>query len=169
WADVERFLRNPGDVLDELDGLAERETQGAIAEAEAITLARALEDLEQQRKQALNLNIRGRLPDAELEQTLDRIETDRTGLEARVAALEPSQAEIVPQEARDLLAEVRARLDAGLTDEQRQEIVRLLVGIVIHTEVGEDGKKSVRAVVTYRFPAPPAGVSTCTVTGSWQR
>jgi site-specific DNA recombinase len=166
WADVERFLRNPGDVLDELDGLAERETQAAIAEAEAITLARALEDLEQQRKQALNLNIRGRLPDAELEQTLDRIETDRTGLEARVAALEPSQAEIVPQEARDLLSEVRARLDAGLTDEQRQEIVRLLVGIVVHTDVGEDGKKNVRAVVTYRFPAV---LPTRRDTGSWQR
>jgi hypothetical protein len=69
-----------------------------IVEAEATTLARALSDLEQQRKQALNLNVRGRLPDAELDEILDRIETDRTGLQARAAALEPSQVEIVPQE-----------------------------------------------------------------------
>jgi hypothetical protein len=51
----------------------------------------------------------------------------------------------------NLLAEVRARLDAGLTDEQRAEIVRLLVGIVIHTDLAAP-KKSVRAMVTYRFP-----------------
>jgi site-specific DNA recombinase len=167
WADIEAWLRNPDDVIDELDGPGEREVQSAIAEAESITLARALADLEQQRKQAVNLNIRGRLPDPELDEILDRIDTDRASLQARVAALEPSQAEIVPQQAHDLLEEVRARLDEGLTDEQRQEIVRLLVGIVIHTEVGDDGKKSARAVVTYRFPAPPAGVSTCTGTGSW--
>ena len=152
WADVERFLRDPGDVLDELDGVAEREAQGAIAEAEAITLARALERLESQRKQALALNIRGKLSDGELDEELDRISRERTELEARVAALEPSRAEILPQEAHDLLAEVRARLDAGLTDEQRQEIVRLLARIVVHTETPPDGKKSVRAVVTYRFP-----------------
>jgi len=167
WGDVEAWLRNPGDVLDELDGQADREAQGAIIEAESITLARALDALERQRKQATALNIRGRLPDAELDAELDRIEHERLALQARVAALEPSQAEIVPQEARDLLADVRARLDEGLTDEQRQEIVRLLVGIVIHTEVGDDGKKTARAVVTYRFPAPPAGVSTCTATDSW--
>jgi site-specific DNA recombinase len=166
WADVERFLRDPGDVLDELDGVAERETQGAIAEAEAITLTRALDALEQQRKAAIALNIRGRLPDPELNDELDRIDGERTCLEARVAALEAPHAGIVPQEARNLLSEVRARLDAGLTDEQRQEIVRLLVGIVVHTDVGEDGKKTVRAVVTYRFPCV---VPTRTGTGSWRR
>ena len=163
WADVEAWLRNPGDVLDELDGHAEREAQGAIVEAESITLARALDALEAQRKQATALSIRGRLPDAELDAELDRISNERTALEAHVAALEPSQAEIVPQEARDLLTEVRACLGAGLTDEQRQEIVRLLVAIVIHTELGEGGKKSAKAVVTNRFPAV---VETFTGTGS---
>src|SRR5450759_522818 len=121
WDDIQAWLRSPGDVLDQLGGQADREAQGAIIEAESITLARALDALERQRKQATALNIRGRLPDAELDAELDRIDDDRRGLEARVAALEPSQAEIVPQEARDdLLAEVRARLDAGLTDERRQ-------------------------------------------------
>jgi len=75
-------------------------------------------------------------------------------------------AEIVPEEVHDLLAEVRARLDAGLTDEQRHEIVRLLVGIVVRTSIGDDGKKTANAVVTYRFPAV---VPTCTVTGSSRR
>jgi len=101
WDDVQAWLLNPGDVLDELGGQADREAQGAIIEAESITLARALDALERQRKQATALNIRGRLPDAELDAELDRIDGDRRGLEARVAALEPSQAEIVPQEARE--------------------------------------------------------------------
>ena len=164
WADVERFLRDPGDVLDVLDGRAEREAQGAIAEAESIILGRALAALEAQRKQATALNIRGRLPDADLDVELDRIDAERTELQARVAALQAPRAEIVPQEAHDLLAEVRARLDAGLTDEQRQEIVRLLASVVVHTEVGEDGKKTAKALVTYRFPC---GVPTCTATNSW--
>ena len=163
WADVERFLRHPGDVLDELDPTGEREGQAAIAEAESITLARALEALEGQRKQAIALNIRGRLPDGELDDELDRIQSERTALQARVAAPDPRVADVLPQEARDLLSEVRARLDAGLTDEQRAEIVRLLVGIVVHTGVGEDGKKTAKALVTYRFPCV---VPTRTGTGS---
>jgi site-specific DNA recombinase len=151
WADIERFLRDPGDVFDKLDGPAEREAQGAIAEAESITLARALEALESQRKQATALSIRGRLADGELDDELDRIDRERTALQARVAALQAPRAEIVPQEVHDLLAEVRARLDAGLTEEQRAEIVRLLVGIVVHTDVTY-GKRTAKAVVTYRFP-----------------
>ena len=162
WDDIEAWLRNPGDVLDALDGASEREAQGAIAAAEGITLSRALVALEAQRKQSIALNIRGRLPDGELDVELDRIDAERTELQARLAALQAPRAEIVPQEARDLLAEVRARLDAGLTDEQRQEIVRLLVGIVVHTDV-TDGKKSAKALVTYRFPCV---VPTCTGTGS---
>jgi site-specific DNA recombinase len=166
WTDIEAWLRNPGDVLDALDGAHEREAQGALAEAEAITLARALEQMEGQRKQAIALNVRGRLPDSELDEELDRIEGERSTLEARVAAAEAPGAEVVPQEAIDTLADVRARLDAGLSDEQRQEIVQLLVGIVVHTDVGEDGRKTAKALVTYRFPAV---VSFFTGTGSWPR
>jgi site-specific DNA recombinase len=166
WRDIEAWLRNPGEVLAELDGAREREAAGAIAEAETITLRRRLEELEAQRKQAIALNIRGRLADDELDAELDRINGERATLVARLAAAEAPVAEIVPEEVHDLLAEVRARLDAGLTDEQRHEIVRLLVGIVVRTSIGDDGKKTANAVVTYRFPAV---VPTCTVTGSSRR
>lgn len=61
----------------------------------------------------------------------------------------------------------RARLEAGLTIEARQEIVRLLVGqIVIHGETSSDGARSTRAVVEYRFPG---AVQTDTGTGSSPR
>jgi hypothetical protein len=99
WDEIERFLRDPGDVLDELDGRSEREAQGAIAAAEAITLSRALEALEAQRKQAVALNIRGRLPDADLDVELDRIASEQAAVQARLDAVQAPRAEIVPQEA----------------------------------------------------------------------
>ncbi len=164
WADVERWLRDPGEILDELDGQRERDAQGALAVAESITLGRALDALESQRRQALALSIRGRLGDAELDAELDRIAADKAELDRRVAALQPPEAQDLPEAAIDLLAEVRARLDTGLTDEQRQEIVRLLVRITIHTETPvEGGRKTARATVEYRFPAV---VETSTGTGS---
>jgi len=97
WADVERWLRNPGDILDDLDGGPEREAQRALVEAESITLRRAGEALESQRKQALALNIRGRLPDAELDAELDRITSEKSELQRRVAALEPPGATEPPE------------------------------------------------------------------------
>jgi site-specific DNA recombinase len=166
WTDIEAWLRNPGDVLDQLDGQAEREAQGAIAEAEAMTLTRRLETLESERRTALDLRIRGHLSDPELEAQLERINGERDALRARLTALQAPSAEIVPQEVHDLLSEVRARLDAGLTDEQRQEIVRLLAGVVVHTTIGEDGKKTAKALVTYGFPGV---VVTRTGTGSSPR
>jgi len=152
WVDIGRWLRDPGEVLADLDERVERDAQGAVAVAESITLARALDTLEGQRTQALALNIQGRVGDAELDTELDRIAADKEELGRRVAALEPPEAPELPQVAIDLLAEVCARLDAGLSIEQRQEIVRLLVGIVVNTETRDDGRKAVRAVATYRFP-----------------
>jgi site-specific DNA recombinase len=166
WNDVERFLRNPGDVLAELDADGERTAAQAIVEAESITLRRGIELLEGQRKQALALNIRGRLPDDELDAELDRIGVEKHELEARLDALVPAVEADEPAASRDLLAEIRARLDAGLSDEERQEIVRPLVRVVVHTEVGPDGRKQARALVTYRFPGV---VQTDTATGSWPR
>lgn len=75
WEDIERWLRDPGDVLDDLNGHMEMAAAGALVEAEAITLARASEALDDQRRQVLGLNIRGRLGDAEVDAELDRIAT----------------------------------------------------------------------------------------------
>jgi hypothetical protein len=87
-------------------------------------------------------------------------------LQALLAAAEAPQTEVVPQVVHDLLAEVRARLDAGLAERQRQEIVHLLASVIVHTTIGEDGKKTAKALVTYRFPGV---VNVFTGTGSWQR
>ena len=166
WNDIEAWLRNPGDVLDALDGASEREAQGAIAEAESITLARTLKSLDDQKARMVKSVRMGVLTDAEVRAELSEIASQRATLEARVAAAQATVDEIVPQVVHDLLAEIRARLDAGLTEQQRQEIVRLLASVVIHTTVGEDGKKTAKALVTYRFPCV---LNVFTATGSWRR
>jgi site-specific DNA recombinase len=167
WADIERFLRDPGDILDELDADRERDAEGAVAVAESITLGRALETLEGERERAVSLVVRGVLTEADLRAELERIETGRAELRSRVDALRATESPAPTQEAVDTLTKVRERLDAGLSAEERAEIVRLLVRAVVYTEVGEDGKKHARLTIEYRFPADAlAGVSTCTVTGS---
>ena len=152
WADIEAWLRNPGDVLDALHGTAEREAAGAVAVAESITLRKALDFLDEQKARLIRSLRMGIVSDADVGAELDQIKSERVALEARLAASEAPLSEVVPQEVHDLLSEVRARLDAGLTDEQRQEIVRLLASVVIHTTVAEDGKKTAKALVTYHFP-----------------
>lgn len=163
WADVEAFLRDPGELLTELETTLELEQAEAIAEAEAITLGRALEELVSQRARALDAHVRGRMTAAELDATLERIDAERSQFAARLDALEPPgapDATVHP----DLLVELRARLDAGLTIEQRQEIVRLLVRVTVHTEVADSGEKRARLALRYRFPG---GGTARTVRGSW--
>jgi site-specific DNA recombinase len=170
WADIEAWLRNPGDLLDELDGAGERESAQAIAAADVATLRRALESLADQKARLVKSVRMGVLSNEDVGAELNQIGLEREALEARLAAAQAPVAEVVPQEVRNLLLEVRARLDAGLTDEERQEIVRLLVRIVVYTTVGEDAKKTARAAVTYRFPADEQSVvPVFTGTGSLPR
>ena len=153
WDDIERFLRDPGELLDEL----QKESAGAsgaaaVAEAERMVWAGQLDDLAKQRSRALDLHVRGRMPEPELDATLDRIEQEQGVVEARLRALgaDARVEKVVPP---DLLVEIRSRLAAGLTPEQRQEIARLLVKhITVHTEVVSERKKIATARIEYLFP-----------------
>ena len=159
WTDIERFLRNPDDALADLEAELGGVNEAAIAEAEFITLRSAIDGLGTQRERVLGLAIRGHLGEAEADRELDRIARERDALEGRAAELEAPQALAIAGGARELLDGVRGRLDAGLTDDQRQEIVRLLVKITVRTDSGENvGKKSARAVIEYSFPKTTLGV-----------
>jgi len=154
WNDIERFLRNPGDLLDELSAESNGNGARAAALAERTTLEMALADFGTQRDRMLDLYRRGRIAPNELDAHLDRIAQEQQALERRLRALEPEctrEVEEAPKQ--DMLDELRRRLDGGLADVQRQEIVQLLVRrITVHTKMTEDGKKEARAVVEYNFP-----------------
>ena len=91
----------------------------------------------------------------EFDKRLARVEEGRVAAETRlVELLEPEKREPDSVDL-DLLAEIRQRLDEGLTDEEHAEIVRLLVKrITVFTNVEDGGKKTQRALVEYRFIYP---------------
>jgi site-specific DNA recombinase len=165
WADIERFLRDPGDLLDELRAEREMNSAAAVAEAQRTTLEAALLDVAGRRQRMIEAYERRVITVDDLEERLKAIDEEKLGLEERLRALEPPPEPQPEPLAEDLLAEIRRHLDAGLDDAQRQKIAQLLVKrITIHTE-WVDGRKQARAVVEYRFPAV---VDTFTGRDSWR-
>jgi site-specific DNA recombinase len=153
WADVERFLRHPGDLLDELRGEREMNSAAAVLEAERTTFETALLDVLGRRQRMIEAYERQVITLDELNERLNALDEERKELEERLRDLEPAPEADPEPLTENLLAQIRRCLDAGLTDAQRQKIAQLLVKrITIHTE-WVDGRKQARAVVEYRFPA----------------
>ena len=149
WADVERFLRDPGDILEELSKEREMDSSAAVAEAERVSLGNALAGLHQRRKNAIDLNIRETISQEELDEHLKEITREQQGVAERLGELEGDLLQTEEPLGLDLLQELKTRLEAGLTDAQRQEVVQHLVKrITIHTQ-GE----RLRVLIEYRFPA----------------
>ena len=154
WSDITRFLLDPGDLVDELLDDTGDIGASAVIEAERITLSGARTAAEDRRKRALDLYTRGKISEEDFDDIARAVKTEVDSLNERLAALEPPDddpSDVVASE--DLMAEIKERLNAGLTESERQEIVQLLVRqITIHTTVPEQGRKQVRIVIDYRFP-----------------
>ena len=152
WADIEAWLRNPGDILDELASETVGSSASAAAEADILTLEKVLQSFEGQRDRILDLYRRELITSDDLEGQLRKIAAEQKEVESRLAGL-TEEADDAPEPiSPDVLEEIRARLDDGLDDAKRQQIVSLLVNrIVIRTEE-VDGEKQVVASVEYRFP-----------------
>ena len=169
WGDIERFLRDPGTLLDELaEEMADAADAGAATtEAERTTLEAALQDLSRQRERLLDLYLGYRFERKELDRRLHRIEAHHRDLEDRlqiVSAGDGDARAAQPLDA-DLLAQLHVRLNAGLSAQERQEIATLLIKhITIHTTLLVKNKKRAKAVVEYRFPVV---VATDAGRGSW--
>jgi site-specific DNA recombinase len=152
WEDIERFLRHPGEIIEELAAERNDTSAAAASEAERLGIEAALASLPREREAVIGLRRRGKITDEECDVQLDDIARIEEQQRRRLAELVPVEA---PQDQpdEDLLAEIRARLDEGLDDQIRQEIVQHLVRrIVVHTEF-EGARKRARIVVEYRFPA----------------
>ena len=83
------------------------------------------------------LAVRGAMSGVELDTELERNEADRAVLKRHRATLAPPAED--EQLDVGLLSQLRAKLEAGLSDQQRHEIVRLLVGHISVTTTIEDG------------------------------
>ena len=153
WADVERFLRDPGDILEELSKAREMDGGAAIIEAEIVTLEGALVDIARREKMAADDYMREKFSKVLLGELMAEIVQEKEGVHKRLFEIQSSRTEPEEPPDADILEEVRMRLDTGLIDAQRQEVVRLLVKkITVHTEVTPNGKKA-KVLIEYRFPA----------------
>ncbi len=151
WADILKWLRDPGDILDELASETVGSSASAAAEADILTLEKVLQSYEGQRDRILDLYRRELITSDELEGQLRKIAAEQKEVESRLAALTEEVDDAPEPISPDLLEEIRARL-GGLDDTGRQQIASLLVNrIVIRTEE-VDGEKRVVASVEYRFP-----------------
>jgi len=166
WDDIERFLRDPGDILDELSKECEMNPQAARDEKERVTLDIAIRQIAGERQNAIRLGIKGTITDDELAELLVDNDRREAAVNERLNAIMASMKDEPEPIDEDMLVKIWSRLDHGLTDEERQEIVALLVKrITINTEIDERGKKQATAVVEYRFSKTVA--TNCTGRGSW--
>jgi site-specific DNA recombinase len=170
WDDILRFLRDPGDLLDELAAEREMSSAAAVAEAQRQTLLKALADNDARRERLLDALESGHLEPADLRARLDKLDDQKATILAKLQEAEQERAQAADQVlSEDLLDELRRRLERGLDDGQRREIARLLVRrITIHTKPLDGGKKQASAVVEYRFPEHPGVVNDRTGRGSWR-
>ncbi len=153
WSDVSRFLTHPSELVDEL--LAESSDAGAcaVAEAERASLLDARNSAQDRRKRAIDLYTRAKLSDTEFDAVAAEVEQELQTLDERLAALEPDEDVADDAVSDDVLAEIRQRLEADLSEDERREIVQLLVRrITVHTTLPDRGRKQVRVVIDYRFP-----------------
>ncbi len=154
WSDVSRFLLDPQVLVDELLAESDDAQTRAAAEAERSTLIAARDAARDRRFRALDIYTRGKIPESDFDAITAEVDRELNSLDERLAALEPPKDD--PSDAvasEDLLSEIRNRLDGGLTQAQRQEIVQLLVRrITVHTTLPKQGRKQVRIVIDYRFP-----------------
>jgi hypothetical protein len=154
-ADIERFLRNPGDDL--IDDLAEAESLSSAAaalEAERIGLESAIASAPKQRKQIMDLMRRGTISDGECAEQLDDIARTEEQQRRRLAELLPAESPDEPDA--DLLQEITQRIDAGFDDLLWQEIVQHLVRRIVVQSKGKGRAKRARIVIEYRFPGVDA-------------
>ena len=167
WSDIERFLRDPGDILSELEAEAQSDPVGEAMAGERARWENARNEWMARRERLLDLYERGHRTWGEVEERLAPVAQGLAQAEEQLAALDGDERDLeIPPVSVDFLTQIHERLDAGLTDAERAEIVRLLVGITVFTDFGEDGKKTQRALVNYRFPCRGA---TCTDMGSSPR
>ena len=155
WSDISRFLSDPGPLIDELLAESNDAQTRAVAEAERVTLTAARDAAQDRRKRAIDLYTRAKLSEAEFDAIAAEVDRELQKLDERLADLDRQNAALADAVAsEDLLSEIRNRLDGGLTQAERQEIVQLLVRqITVHTTLSEQGRKQRRIAIDYRLPS----------------
>jgi site-specific DNA recombinase len=153
WEDIDRFLRNPGDVIEQLQASIDREGVHREHTMRDISgLQTAFAEKQRERQRILELYRRAVITEDDLKAQLEAITAEQAILEHEIENCQDnlrkrqSEQEML-HSTEQLLIEVRARLDAPLSWAIKRAVVEQLVeGISARTE----GKEA-SVDVTYRF------------------
>src|SRR5262249_37912767 len=159
WADIEAFLRNPGELLErlrkrlELDGDEQQRR-----EKELQRLRGLLEQKGAERDRVRAPFRRGGSDEATLDRPHAEIHTGTKGLteemEANVRALSAGDQKAQLNTAEALLKTLRKRLDQPISRELKRKIIETLVKGIQADTVERWGVKQSKITVTYRFAQP---------------
>jgi transcriptional regulator with XRE-family HTH domain len=159
WADIEAFLRDPGDVLERLrDRLSLKDEDRKRQEKELKSLTERLEQKTLERERMLGLFRRGRIDEATLDQQLDAINTEaaglQSGIEAAERALSAEDRAAQLRSAESLLSTLRTKLAGPISPELKRRIVEILVERVQANTVERFGVQQSEITIEYRFSQP---------------
>jgi transcriptional regulator with XRE-family HTH domain len=159
WADIETFLRNPGEILErlrqrlELDGDEQRRREKDLQHLRGL-----LEQKSGERDRILALFRRGRIDETTLDKQMDEIEAEAASLrvesETEARALSSADRREQLSSAEALLASLRKRLDKPIPPDLKRRIVETLVDSVRADTVECWGVQQSKITVTYRFAEP---------------
>jgi len=159
WADIEAFLRNPGDVLERLrDRLSLKDEDRNHQEKELKSLKERLEQKTAERERMLGLFRRGRIDETTLDRQLDAINTEagglQSGIETAERALSAEDRAAQLRSAESLLSTLRTKLAGPISPELKRRIVEILVEKVQANTVERFGVQQTEITIEYRFSQP---------------
>lgn len=165
WADIESFLRNPGELLGRLrDRLAMQDGERLHRQKELDDLGARLEQKTEERDRVVSLFRRGRIDEKTLDEQLDQIKVEAEGLQLEIdtagRALSAGDRTAQLQSAESLLATLRDRLTGPIPHQLKRQIVEILVESIQANTVERWGVQQSEITITYRFtqPSEPAAL-----------
>ena len=159
WADIESFLRNPGEILERLRGrLSMQDGERLRRQKELDDLTSRSQQKTAERERVLALFRRGRIDDATLNRQLDQVDAEAADIQndieavKRELAAEDRTAQL--QSAEALLETLRRRLDGPVPQELKRRIVEILVDKIEAHTVQCWGVDQSEITINYRFSEP---------------
>jgi transcriptional regulator with XRE-family HTH domain len=159
WADIESFLRNPGEILERLRervSMQDGDRQQRQKELDALT--GRLQQKSGDRDRMLGLFRRGRIDEPTLDQQLDLVNAETADLQSDIDVisreLSAGDRTAQLQSAEALLETLRQRLAGPIPADLKRKIVEILVEKVEANTVERWGVQQSEITISYRFSQP---------------
>ncbi|MBV9925633.1 MAG: recombinase family protein [Acidobacteria bacterium] len=160
WAELSGFLHNPRSVIQQITERikAARGAQGGVEE-ELARVERDLEKLKAARNRVVRCVASGTFSNEEaademegIRATVERLQAERATLLDRAESSKGNEDKL--RDAESVLREVGKLVDNADAETKSRIMRRLVEGITINSATTADGKREIRADVTYHFSPP---------------